>query len=164
MTQPPHLQAQEKHLAMLGHLASVLSHEIRNPLGAMFLQVDILEEELQQPEADSHKRMAESVAEIKAELIRIQDVVENYLTLARLTNHQGELVELGALLEAFILEIRERVERHGIHLCQEGLTDLGLVSLHQNTFRRVLINLVQNAIEAMPQGGTLLLRGRRNGA
>jgi signal transduction histidine kinase len=149
---------------MLGHLASVLSHEIRNPLAAVFLQVDILEEELQQPTVDSHMHIVESVAEIKAELTRIKDLAENYLALARLTNHQGELVELGALVETFVLEMRKRLAQRGICPRLEGLANLGLVSLHQNTFRRVLINLVQNAIDAMPQGGTLVLRGQRDGS
>jgi signal transduction histidine kinase len=160
MAKALYIQEQEKHLAMLGHLASVLSHEIRNPLAAVFLHVDILEEELRQPAADTHVRMTESVAEIKSELARISDLVENYLALARLTNQHGEPTELGALVEAFILEVRERLAQRGICPHLEGLTKLGQVALHQNTFRRVLINLVQNAMDAMPQGGMLILRGQ----
>jgi signal transduction histidine kinase len=46
-----------------------------------------------------------------------------------------------------------------LHL--EGLTRLGRVPIHQGTLRRALLNLMQRALEAMPQGGTLTLRGRR---
>ena len=53
---------------------------------------------------------------------------------------------------------------HGITLQLEALDQLGMVALHNHTLQRALLNLVQNAMEAMPPGGTLTLRGRRQGA
>ena len=57
MSQRLDAQKLDEHLAMLGRLACTLSHEIRNPLGALFVLIDVLEEELQQPmpEAISEK-------------------------------------------------------------------------------------------------------------
>jgi hypothetical protein len=52
MSQPLDVPRLDEHLAMLGHLASTLSHAIRNPLGALFILTDVLAEELQQPAAD----------------------------------------------------------------------------------------------------------------
>jgi signal transduction histidine kinase len=49
MSQPLDVPRLDAHLAMLGRLASTLSHEIRNPLGALFVLTDVLAEELQQP-------------------------------------------------------------------------------------------------------------------
>ena len=56
-----------QHFALLGRLAAGVSHEIRNPLGAVFLHVDLLSEELQQPSPDSPAVVAEALAEIKTQ-------------------------------------------------------------------------------------------------
>jgi signal transduction histidine kinase len=53
------------------------------------------------------------------------------------------------------------VTRHGVRLYSDGLATLHRVALHKHTFRRALLNLVQNALEAMPEGGTLTFRGQQ---
>lgn len=152
------------HLALLGRLASSLSHEIRNPLNAIFLHTDILEEEWRQPTPDSHTQVQQSLTTIKSEITRIDDLVQQYLSLARLSALQLAPEDLGAFMRAFGLEIQETLAASGISLALHGLEGLGLVALHQSTFRRALLNLVHNAMEAMPQGGTLTISGRQAGA
>jgi signal transduction histidine kinase len=152
----------DKHLAMLGRLASALSHEIRNPLNAIVLHVDVLQEELRHPSPDSPAQFATSLADIKMELNRLNDLVQDYLSLARLSALQREAVALGVAVEDFAAEMQEMVESQGITLHLQGSESLGEVMLHQNTFRRVLLNLLQNAVEAMPQGGTITVRGRQD--
>jgi PAS domain S-box-containing protein len=153
----------DDHLMMLGRLASSLSHEIRNPLNAIFLHVDIVEEELQQPtRLDNHAVVLESLAEIKQEIGRVNDLVQDYLSLARLSTLQREPQKLGAVMEELAPEMTELLLDQGMTCQLEGVESLGQVALHRNTFRRVLLNLVQNAIDAMPQGGTLILRGRQD--
>ena len=151
----------DEHLRMLGRLASSLSHEIRNPLNAIFLHVDVLEEELRHPTPDHQTQMAESLADIRAEITRLNDLVQDYLSLARLSDLHREATDFDALVEAFGLEMQEQLETRGITLRLEGLRHLGQVLLHRNAFRRVLLNLVHNAMDAMPQGGTLTIRGER---
>ena len=72
-----------EHFALLGRLAAGVSHEIRNPLGAVFLHVDLLAEELQQPSPESPTVLAEALAEIKTNLVRLDDLVQDYLSLVR---------------------------------------------------------------------------------
>jgi two-component system sensor histidine kinase AtoS len=156
-----HLRRNE-HLHMLGRLAGSLSHEIRNPLNAAFLHVDVLEEELQQLTPD-RPQMAESLIEIRTEITRLNDLVQDYLSLARLSDLRRVPMELGMMVETLALEMQEQLDARGIMLHLEGLGDLGQVAL-QHVFRRVLLNLVQNAIDAMPQGGILTIRGQREEA
>lgn len=154
----------DEHMQMLGRLASALSHELRNPLNAVFLQADILEAEIQQPTSNHHDQMVESITEIKTEISRLNDLVQDYLSLARLSDLSRESINPGDLVKAFGLEMHEQLENCGIVLCLKDLDHLGEVSLNRNAFRRVLINLVQNAMDAMPNGGTLTLSGEQTSA
>jgi signal transduction histidine kinase len=146
-------------LALLGKLAAGVSHEIRNPLGAIMLHMDLLEEELQDLLPERPAQITEPLAEVRTQLARLDDLVQDYLSLARIASLQREPTDMGAFVDTFLQEVAPQVARCGIMLRREGATSLGSVALHTNTFRRVLLNLVQNALEAMPQGGTLTLRG-----
>jgi PleD family two-component response regulator len=64
-----------QHFALLGRLAAGVSHEIRNPLAALFLHVDVLEEELRQPTPESADQIAAALAEIRTNLARLEDLV-----------------------------------------------------------------------------------------
>jgi signal transduction histidine kinase len=159
MAQSLDISRLDAHLARLGRLASTLSHDIRNPLGTLFVLVDVLAEELQQPSPNHSVQVAQILADMKTTLSRMDALVQDYLSMARLAELHLEPVELGAVVETYAQEIRKQCAKHGITLRLEGLVSLGQVHLHQSTFRRALINLIQNAIDAMPQGGELTLCG-----
>jgi signal transduction histidine kinase len=149
-----------EHFAMLGRLAAGVSHEIRNPLAAVFLHVDVLEEELHQPSPDSPATVAETLAEIRTQLGRVEELVQNYLSLVRVGNIEPTPQDLGAAVATWATEAQGQAVARGITLHLQGLTDLGLVAFHAATLRRAVVNLVQNALDAMPQGGRLTLAGQ----
>jgi len=150
-----------QHFAMLGRLAAGVSHEIRNPLAALFLHVDLLEEELQQPTPESATQVIQVLAEIRMNLARLEDLVQDYLTLVRTSQIERTPQNLGAVLQAWAVEWQQLATSQGVLLRLEALEDLGPVALHASTLRRAVLNLVQNALDAMPQGGTLTLTGQR---
>jgi signal transduction histidine kinase len=80
----------------------------------------------------------------------------------RVSTIQRHPTALHDLVTQFAQEMTAVLTMRGITLHLDGLVQLGTVTLHPNTFRRALLNLVHNAMDAMPQGGTLTLRGRRN--
>ena len=143
-------------MVIMGQLAATVSHEIRNPLHALGLHLELLEEELQPSGA-----AAESFAIIKIELARLHSVVEDYLSLARVPNVRREAVAVGTLLEAIAHEHQPRMADQGVTLHLEGTDALGQVALHHFTFRRAMLNLVANALDAMPEGGQLTVAGQR---
>jgi two-component system sensor histidine kinase HydH len=151
---------QSERLSILGRLAGAVSHEIRNPLTAIFLQTDILEDELHQLDRGDLNQITRSLHVIKEEVARLHELVQQYLSLARLSNLQRDPIDFAAYLEAFCEEMQDRLKGRGITFRLKCHQSLGHVALHANSFRRVLLNLVTNAVEAMPAGGTISLRGK----
>jgi len=150
-----------QHFTLLGRLAAGVSHEIRNPLAALFLHVDLLEEELQEPTPESAAQVTQALAEIRMNLTRLEDLVQDYLTLVCTSRLERTPQDLGAALHTWGAEWQQLATNQGVLLRLKELEDLGTVALHASTLRRAMLNLVQNALDAMPQGGTLTLTGQR---
>lgn len=147
--------------ALLGQIAAKMVHDIRNPLNAIFLHTDVVEEELRRPTHDSQAQIAASMLDIRTEVTHLSDLIQDYLALAGLAGVHRELADLGVFLGECAHDMRTRAESHGVVLHLEGLTRLGRVPIHKGTLRRAILSLMQRALDAMPQGGTLTLRGQR---
>lgn len=154
-------QCYQARLPLLGRLAGALSHEMRNPMNAIFLHTDIVEEEVRQPTPSDSTQVMQSLATIKAEVTRLHALIQDYLFLARLSDLRPAPVDLRVLVEDLAYELQAQcvVRRVTLALC--GLDDLGEVALHQSLFRRALLNILQPLIETMPCDATLTLSGRR---
>jgi two-component system, chemotaxis family, CheB/CheR fusion protein len=149
-----------QHFALLGRLAAGMSHEIRNPLGALVLHVDLLEEELRQPSAHSADEVAQALAEIKTQVARLEDLVQDYLSLVQVGHIERTPQDLTAVLHTWARAWQGLAAARGITLQVEGGAALGQVAFHGNTLHRALLNLVQNALDAMEPGGSVTLVGQ----
>jgi signal transduction histidine kinase len=152
---------QAKRCALLGDIADKVVHEIRNPLNAIFLHADVVLGELQCPTLDSRTQMMESLTDIRMEVRRLYDIMQDYLALARLGVVCYEPEDMGNFLRECGRVMQEQARTRGVMLHLQGLARLGYVSLHKGTLQRAFVNLMQRALDAMPQGGTVTLRGRR---
>jgi signal transduction histidine kinase len=147
----------DHHFATLGRLAAGLIHEIRNPLGILFLHVDLLEEEFRNPSAESPHVIPQTFHEIRTALARLEALVQDYLALVRVGAVEPSVQDLGAAVQEWTGEVHGPAARQGVDLQLAGLETAGELAFHANSLRRAVLNVVQNAIEAMPQGGTLTL-------
>jgi signal transduction histidine kinase len=152
---------QVQRSALLGDIAGKIVHEIRNPLNAIFLHADVVQGELQCPTLDSRTQMMESLTDIRMEVKRLYDIMQDYLALARLAVMQYEPEDMGNFLRECGRAMQEQARTRGVMLHLQGLARLGSVSLHKGTLQHAFVNLLQRALDATPQGGTVTLRGRR---
>jgi signal transduction histidine kinase len=158
----PERRHAEARLPLLGRLAGMVSHEIRNQMNAIFLHADIVEEELRQTAPDDRTQVTQSLATIKAELTRLHALIQDYLSLARLSDSQPTAVDLRALVEDLVYDVHPLSALRGVAFVLSGLDDLGEVALHQASFRRALLNILQLLIEASPRNATLTLSAGRS--
>jgi signal transduction histidine kinase len=149
-----------QHFTMLGRLAAGVSHEIRNPLGAIFLHVDLLEEELQQPTPESPNQIAQTLLEIRTQMGRLDDLVQDYLSLVRVAHIELQPQELGLCVQAWGAELQAQAVAQGVMLQLKGLEHLGKVPFHASTLRRAVLNLIQNALDAVAKGGMVSITGQ----
>ena len=147
----------DHHFTTLGRLAAGLSHEIRNPLGILFLHIDLLEEEFRNPSVESPHLIPQTFGEIRTALARLDALVQDYLSLVRVGAIEPSVQDLGAAVQEWTGEMHGRVAEQGVSLQLAGLETVGELAFHAGTLRRAVLNVVQNALEAMPQGGTLTL-------
>src|SRR4029453_16912758 len=121
----------------------------------------LLEEELREPGPSSAAVLAAALTEIKGQVSRLDDLVQDYLSLVRVASIERTLQDVSAAVRTWAEEWRGLAAASGVTLQLEGLVELGQAVMHESTFRRAMLNLVQNALDAMPQGGILTLAGQR---
>jgi two-component system sensor histidine kinase HydH len=149
--------------AEIAQLAGGLAHEIRNPLGTMALNLDLLAEDFQNPETPRDRRVLQKIERLRRESQRLQDILENFLRFARVQELRLETADLNVIVEELRDFYEPQVMAQGIVIRTHYEHDLPRMSLDVDLFRQALLNLFINARQAMPEGGELLLRTRSEG-
>ena len=147
-TQVRKLQAQIKtseKMATIGELAAGIAHEIRNPLGAMKGFTEILQKKL-----DKQSDAREMVADIGSEIEILNKIVTNFLVFAKPTAVESQETELSEVIQGVLPLVEKEAEAKKIKVVfqQKGNPRLH-VDVEQ--FRRALLNLALNAIQASPE-------------
>ena len=151
-----------ERLAVVGRMASVVAHEVRNPLNSIALNVDLLHEMLQAPDRGG-ARAGEVLGAVQREVDRLSEITEEYLRFGRMP--KGVLAPVDA-----VRVVRETAEFMGEELAaadvqvESRLPDEPVrVVTDEGQLRQALVNVIRNAVEAMPGGGLLALVVRPEG-
>ena len=147
--------AQRQRLATLGNMAAAVSHEVRNPLNAVSMGLQRLKAEFQPTtEPAEYHRVLELVG---GEVRRLNNLVEEFLELARPTVLQPVPIRVGDLLDEVVALVDPQAHRTGVRVERRVPVDLPPLTADRDRLKQVLLNLALNAVEAMPHGGILRL-------
>lgn len=144
-------------LAAIGKMAAHITHEIRNPLSALSLNLDLLESELAEA-AQKPEESRELVQAIKAEVNRLARLSEQYLSLARRPRPKREAESLAELWSELAEFLGPEMRRANVKVELDVAPDVPEVLVDESLLRQAFLNLVRNAREAMQEGGTVWVR------
>ena len=147
---------QAERLSSLAEIASGVVHEVRNPLGAIKGAVEILEDELA---PDSPRREFAHIA--KTEVERIDKLVQEFFHFARAKEPNKTPTDINEIIRAVKRLIENQAENQNVKISDDLSENLPLVSLDEEQIKQVLLNLAINALQAMPEGGSLIFRSER---
>jgi two-component system sensor histidine kinase HydH len=150
--------ARRRRLSMLGDLSAGVGHEIRNPLNAVSMGLQRLRAEFAPAgDREEYDRVIELVS---GEVRRLNALVDEFLSLARPPVLKPEPVAVPALVDEVVRLIGEEAGRSGVRIEQLVPDDLPPLVADRDRLEQVLLNLARNAIDAMPDGGTLRIEAR----
>ncbi|WP_280166623.1 ATP-binding protein [Priestia aryabhattai] len=140
------LQKSEK-LALIGQMAAGIAHEIRNPLTSIKGFIQLFK--------SKYKSEEEHFNLVLSELERINLIVGEFLVLAKPTAREFKKREITSLLKDVVMLINAQAIMNNIQIFLECESDIPHVICEENQLKQVFVNILKNAIEAMPNGGII---------
>lgn len=147
-------------LSALGELSAGMAHEIRNPLGSIKGAVEIIKDDYTAEEAKY-----EFIQILIRETDRLNQIVQEFLGFAKPKNPELQFVDLNESLESVLTLAAQQARKAGVKVEKKLDPAIGKRSLDAGLLKQAFLNLILNAIQAMPDGGSLSVKSSlRNGA
>ncbi len=140
-----------QRLAHLGTMVATVSHEIKSPLGIVRSTAEILVKRIKRV-APGNENLAEIIV---AETIRLNNIVLEFLDFARPQKVKLAPVDINSSFNQALLFIKPELTEHTIELETHFSAEIGMITIDPDHFYRALLNILMNAIQAMPDGGLL---------
>jgi len=144
----------------LAELAGGFIHEIKNHLNTLSLNLQLLAEDFENPQTPRERQALDRTTRLTDECRRLVDLSNDFLRFARVTDLHREPADLGEVIARMLDFLGPTARAQGVEINWYPAADLPPVLLDTEMFEKVLLNLMLNAEDAMPQGGTLTLQAR----
>ncbi len=142
---------QAEKLASLGQLSAGIAHEIKNPLSIIIQGVEYIQSYIN----DEHS--LDALDRIKKAAHRADKIVIDLLDYAHPTLPTFEKIDINAAIEETLLFLKYQLDLSNVEIVRNFSNDLPKVTIDTNLIKQVFINIIFNAIDAMPQGGAITI-------
>lgn len=140
------LLQKKDRLSIVGQLAAGVAHEIRNPLTSIKGFVQLLQNEVDQPFYTNI---------IMSEIDKLEEIVKRFLFLSEPISPHKEIVDVKELLEQVVRLFHSQAILYNVDVVQEPFSGFPSIYCDGHQIRQVFLNILQNAVEAMPNGGMI---------
>jgi signal transduction histidine kinase len=136
-----------------------VAHEIKNPLNSIALRLELLRSRVL-PEVPEAQPELDIIAQ---EIVRLDRVVRTFLDFTRPVELQAEDLDLAALARRLLDLVRPEADQHNIVIETAGLDQPAPLRGESGLLQQAVLNILRNALEAMPSGGKLAVRLGKSG-
>ncbi|HZD39576.1 MAG TPA: ATP-binding protein [Terriglobales bacterium] len=149
---------EKEQLGAMGTASAILVHEIKNPLNGMSTTVQLLERYLTMHAEPARDVLASTVRDLRSEIDRLQLLLADFQNISRPEKATFQRVSLPEVLREALQAVGPERLKQKIDVVKICAPDLPAVEGNPDRLEQAFINLIKNACEAMPNGGTLTLR------
>ncbi|GAX62306.1 signal transduction histidine kinase [Candidatus Scalindua japonica] len=150
-------------LNYLNTLAAGLVHEIKNPLNAISINLQLLNEDLQDQDSERDRKMSNRVQLLQKEVGRLDHILSDFLRFAKTPVLHFEKCDINGVIESVLDFIGPEAMQNSIRILKSFDTTLPKCNLDSSVIKQALLNVILNAQQAMPNGGELMVRTYQNG-
>ncbi|HUX12767.1 MAG TPA: ATP-binding protein [Spirochaetia bacterium] len=150
-------------LAALTTLAAGVAHEIKNPLGSIGIHIQLIQKAIKEKTSVDPKIIQPYIEIVNEEVERLNRIVVDFLFAVRPMDTKLEETDLNQVIANLLEFVRYELEEANVTLTEEFDETLPPLMLDEKYVKQAVLNIIKNAISAMPQGGSLVVTTERSG-
>jgi signal transduction histidine kinase len=148
-----------RRLSAIGRLTSGVAHEVKNPINAIVVHLEVLRQKMKEIDPDTRRHLDV----IGSEIQRLDRVVQTLVDFTRPVELRLNDMDLCKVADDVIMLASPAAEKHKVLIERQASQEFLPVRIDVDLVKQALLNIVLNGVQAMPQGGTLLMSLKREG-
>jgi two-component system NtrC family sensor kinase len=150
---------QSEKLAAMGRLTSQIAHELNNPLYGIMNTLELLKTEVS-PQSKRRRILDMALSETE----RLTELLRKMLSFSKPDEEEKQPTDINTILDEILLLVGKQLQENSIRISSHLADNLGKVHASRNQLRQVFLNMISNAKDAMPEGGTLTVKTMDKGS